>query len=737
LIVIAVIAYAAGLALGFGGVVHLALATAGGLAAAGVLRRELRLLALGALVLAGWLIARADAHDAERCASARGTILAVFPDALAPGAFVRGEARRIGERACTTPVTVAVRRGRVPAGREAVVVGDASGSAGRLLVRGAVVRVGEDRHALVALRARLGRGLDSAFGANAPLARALLIADTRSLDPGVRDRYANAGLVHMLSISGLHVAIIALAVELLCRSARLPPRTASAVTIALVTVYVATIGAPAPAVRSAVMLGVTAVSRMAQRNTSPWAALAIGGGAPLISPRTVLDLGWQLSVIGIAGLIASGALTRRLIAERLGGWRRALATALVASVVASLVSGPLVAWHFGRISLIAPVANLIASPIVGVLQPTLFLALLVTPVPSVERFVADAATPLLWSLDRVASVAAAVPYATLDVAPSLAVAVLALGCALAIIVACVSRHPGRSLVAAGASVAALVWWPDASPFARGMELHMIDVGQGDAVAIRTPRGRWILVDAGRAWRAGDAGRATVIPYLRRHGGRLVAFVLSHPHADHAGGAATIVRALEPDLFWDGAYVGTSETYREALAALKEKALPWERVRPGHERMIDDVRLEFLAPDSAWTDALDDPNEASVVLRASYGAVRFLLVGDAERGEERWLLARDSLGLRAEVLKVGHHGSSTSSTEPFLRAVQPSVALVSVGAGNTYGHPSPRVMGALAERGAIVLRTDRHGSIVVRTDGRSIEIEAQGERWASSAASARR
>jgi competence protein ComEC len=184
-------------------------------------------------------------------------------------------------------------------------------------------------------------------------------------------------------------------------------------------------------------------------------------------------------------------------------------------------------------------------------------------------------------------------------------------------------------------------------------------------------------------------------------------------------------------------VGTSETYREALAALKEKALPWERVRPGHERMIDDVRLEFLAPDSAWTDALDDPNEASVVLRASYGAVRFLLVGDAERGEERWLLARDSLGLRAEVLKVGHHGSSTSSTEPFLRAVQPSVALVSVGAGNTYGHPSPRVMGALAERGAIVLRTDRHGSIVVRTDGRSIEIEAQGERWASSAASARR
>jgi competence protein ComEC len=111
------------------------------------------------------------------------------------------------------------------------------------------------------------------------------------------------------------------------------------------------------------------------------------------------------------------------------------------------------------------------------------------------------------------------------------------------------------------------------------------------------------------------------------------------------------------------------------------------------------------------------------------------VGDAERDEERWLLARDSLTLRADVLKVAHHGSSTSSTEDFLRAVRPAVALVSVGAGNTYGHPSANVMTSLAERGALVLRTDRHGSIVVRSDGGSIEVEAQGERWVSSGASA--
>jgi competence protein ComEC len=658
----------------------------------------------------------------------------VFPDAIAPGAFVRGETRSIAGIACSAPITVAVRRGSVRAGGEALVLGSASETRGRIFVRSASVRPGRDRDALVSFRAHLGRGLDRAFGSNAALARALLIADTRSLDPAVRDRYAAAGLVHMLSISGLHVAIIALAVELLCRAARLPPRAASLTTMALVALYVAVIGAPAPAVRSAVMLGVTALSRLVQRNTSPWASLAIGGGAPLVSPRTVHDLGWQLSVLGMAGLVASGALARRWIGKERGSWRGQIAAALLASIVASLVTGPLVAWHFGPLSLVAPLANLVAAPLVAVLQPTLFLALAFTALPSVERFVADAASPMLWALDVVATSAARVPYASVDVSPSLVAAAMALACAIALIVACVARHAGRSLVVGVGSLAAMAWLPLAPVRMRGVELHMIDVGQGDAVALRTPRGRWILVDAGRAWRGGDAGRATVIPYVRRHGGPVAAFVLSHPHADHAGGAATLLRSLRPDVFWDGAYVGTSETYRDALVAAAASGIAWERVRPGSRRVIDDIELEFLAPDSAWSRALADPNEASVVVRARYGAVRFLLVGDAEREEEGWLLTRDSLALRAEVLKVGHHGSATSTTARFLRAVQPAIALVSVGAGNTYGHPSTQVLASLAAQGATVLRTDRLGSIVVRTDGRTLEIQARGERWASSHAS---
>ena len=220
----------------------------------------------------------------------------------------------------------------------------------------------------------------------------------------------------------------------------------------------------------------------------------------------------------------------------------------------------------------------------------------------------------------------------------------------------------------------------------------------------------------------------MIPYLRRRGGDLEAFVLSHPHADHVGGAPSVLRALRPRVYWDAAFAGGGDAYRESLVAARQAGIAWRRVRPGEGMDLDGVRVRFLAPDSSWTASLDDPNEASSIVQVAYGAVRFLLVGDAERGEEGWLLARARGELRADVLKVGHHGSRTSSTPAFVDAVRPRVALVSVGRDNSYGHPSPEVMSLLARAGALVMRTDHAGTIVVRTDGAHITIAADGTEW---------
>jgi competence protein ComEC len=314
------------------------------------------------------------------------------------------------------------------------------------------------------------------------------------------------------------------------------------------------------------------------------------------------------------------------------------------------------------------------------------------------------------------------------VSPTATTAVFAGIASAALVVACLSRFPERALLVGGAAVVFLVWGGLAPAGSGFTEIHMIDVGQGDAIAIRTPHGSWVLVDAGRAWHGGDAGRSVVLPYLTRRRGALVAFVLSHPHTDHVGGASTIISALHPAHYFDAAFAGDADAYRASLLVARASGTGWERVHPLDSLAVDGVVFRFLGPDSAWTAGLSDPNQASTIVLVHAGDVRILLVGDAERPEEDWLVAHYGDSLRADVLKVGHHGSSTSSSAPFLDRVRPRLALVSVGLGNSYGHPSPEVMATLATRGAQVLRTDRLGTIVVSTDGRRLWVDANGERW---------
>ena len=728
LVALAVLSYAAGLAAGLHGALVAGASITGVALVYAAVRHESPVAALALLGCAGLLVGHATERIDHACASralgrTRYTV-ELLADA-APGEFVPATVRDDG---CRLGAYLAIRSGRAPAGARAAVTGvPALGDRG-LMIADADVRVRAAPSSLDRLRSAAGRGIDDAFGADAPLARALLIADTRQVSPEVRDRYAAAGLVHMLSISGLHVGIIAVAVLLVFRACRLPVRAAFVATTVVTALYVAMIGAPAPAVRSAVMLGAAAASRIFQRPTSPWASLAIGAAAPLVDPRTVLDLGYQLSVAGMVSLIASGALERRWLRSRVSGVARTIVASLLTSTVACVVTGPLVAAAFGRTSLVAPLSNVLATPVMAFAQPVLFLAMLASPWPPVARFLAGAAHPALVAFDWIARAAGALPGATVDVAATHAALVVATIASLCVIAACLRDDPWPSAIGAFACLALVAWLPVVPTPKGDVEVHMIDVGQGDAIALRTPHGQWVLFDAGRTWRGGDAGRSTIVPYLRARGGRVAAFVLSHPHADHVGGAASVLHALHPPLYVDAGFAGGGDAYRASLDEAMRDGIAWRRARPGDTLNVDGVSLRFLAPDSAWTASLDDANLASTVVLVRYGQVRFLFVGDAEAPEEDWLLAHDDTALRADVLKVGHHGSRTSSTPAFLSAVRPRIALVSVGAGNGYGHPSPEIMGALAAAGAQVLRTDRLGTIVIRTNGVALSVQLSAGAW---------
>jgi competence protein ComEC len=595
--------------------------------------------------------------------------------------------------------------------------------------RGARHESGKHDGVLNRMHDRASRSIDRIFRADAPMAKALLIADQHEIPPETRDRYAKSGMVHMLSISGLHVAIVAGAMMLVLEALHLSRGVASLIGVFLTVVYVAVIGAPPPAVRSATMLGVVAASRAMQRPASQWAALAVGAFVPLVAPRTVLDLGYQLSVVGIAGLIASGSLARRILSPKLEGRRLRIVKELLTSTVATVVTAPLIAWYFGRLSIIAPIANLAAGPVISILQPTLFLALALAPFEPAAAILANAAHPMLVTFDGIAAVASGIPLSSIQIVPSLP-AVLFGSCAVvAFAVACVSRYPARPIIAGMSALCLAVFAPVLRPpYRGGFEMHVLDVGQGDAILLRTDKGRWIVVDAGRVWKTGDAGRSTIVPYVMARGGTVEGLIISHAHADHIGGAVSVVRYLHPRVFWDAAFAQGSEVYANSLHAAEESGTRWMRVHPDDTMRVDGVRIRFLAPDSAWTSSLDDPNEASTVASVEYGSTRFLLMGDAERAEEAWLVDHASSDLKADVLKVGHHGSSTSSTDAFLKAVQPSLAVISVGADNIYGHPSQDVIASLARVGARTVRTDMVGTIVVRSDGTRLTYEASGATW---------
>ena len=724
LVTATVLAYGAGLLAGFGAAFIWSALAAGFIVARGARTTRDRV-ALSAVAVAAFATA-ASVQAAESRCLARLSHASEWDVTLAadasPGAFVSGT------HACGVTLRIAVERGQAMAGARVLVRGEAVSARGSIVVTRASVTESRAARMLARWRSAIGRGIDSHFGDDAPLVRALLIADMQDLSPTLRDRFAAAGLSHMLSVSGLHVGLIAVAVLLLAQLAGIGRGRADAVVVGVTALYVLVIGAPLPAVRAAVMLSAYSLGRAVQRPTSAWAILAVGAMVPLLDPHAVLDVGYQLSVVGMVALVAAGALSRRWSWLSVGGWRGTLRRGLVASTMATLLTAPLIAATFGRVSLVAPASNLLAVPIMGVLQPMLFLAALLLPLSPLAQFVADACHPLLAGVDWVASLAARLPGASITVVVDQTATMLACTASVAFVVAAVSRFPGRALLAGAACLTCLAWRPFLPQHSSLTELHMIDVGQGDAIALRTMAGHWVLFDAGRDWPGGDEGQRDVIPYIAARGGTLVAFVLSHPHSDHVGGAASALRALRPTWYFDPGYAGGTTPYRTSLLEARRSHTTWRRVHPGDSLVVDEATITFIAPDSAWAESQHDPNLASAVARVRMGDVTVLLTGDAEAPEERWLLAHELQSLRADVLKVAHHGSSTSSIAEFLDAVRPRLALVSVGAGNMYHHPSPTVMESLAAHGALTLRTDRNGTVVVRTDGHAIEIEAGGERW---------
>ena len=244
-----------------------------------------------------------------------------------------------------------------------------------------------------------------------------------------------------------------------------------------------------------------------------------------------------------------------------------------------------------------------------------------------------------------------------------------------------------------------------------LQVHFIDVGQGDATLIQSPGGENILIDGGEKDAADD-----VMSLLKAQGiEKIDVLIATHPHSDHIGGLVTILKNYPVERFYMPEVVHTTNTFDQLLDAVQQQGIKISGAKCGVEIPLKGVKAEFLAPNA---EDYENLNDYSAVLKLTYGEQAFLFTGDAQELSENEMLANGK-NLQASVLKIGHHGSSSSSSAAFLQAVSPQIAIISCGAQNDYGHPHKEVLQRLSQKDLQVLRTDLHGSITIKTDGKSL------------------
>jgi beta-lactamase superfamily II metal-dependent hydrolase len=265
--------------------------------------------------------------------------------------------------------------------------------------------------------------------------------------------------------------------------------------------------------------------------------------------------------------------------------------------------------------------------------------------------------------------------------------------------------------------------PDISSQVTGEQtfsMHVIDVGQGDAVLL-SKDGKYALVDAGETMNPREReAREKLLTYLDGlNVTRLEFFLLTHQDYDHIGSAADVLKAYDVGVVYDNGVSHTSATYENLMTYILEENIPYRTVSAGDiiPSPWDEVRLDILSPPKDLILSGSDPdiNENSVILQVTYGNVSYLLTGDAEKKAEQ-LLLNSGRASDIDILKAGHHASSTSSTQGFLNTVKPEVVVISVGAGNSYGHPHDGPMERFAAITPYIYRTDQNGSVVISTDG---------------------
>ncbi len=621
---------------------------------------------------------------------------------------------------------------------------------------------------------------------DAAMLNAMLFGDRTQLTHSLREGFERTGTFHLFVVSGLHVVLLSEVLFWLLRRLRSPVIPALLLTLATMTAYALLTGFGLPVQRALVMSAVVLIGSSLGRSHSALNALGAAGLLILLlDPRALFESGFQMTalvIVAAAGLLhpldrrtlgrwlyatqkleiipldaflhprmaqfrvrlrMAGQLCRDLLgtyARHIPVWLvRGLlraAQALMFGFVVELCMIIPMAIYFHRAVLMALPVNLIAVPLIGLLlcfSIATFCAALISH--SLALVPGSVAAVLLHILRMAVSGAQHAAFADLRV-PEPAVSAVVLSCILIAFACWALRNYLKGWQYAGllamAAIPMLVLWPRPIDFHRGeLEVTALDVGQGDSLLVLSPNGQSLLVDAGgpvgrsAALTKWDVGEEVVAPYLWSRGvRRLDAVLLTHAHSDHMGGMPAILRDFRPRELWLSIEPGDAPDLRALLGEAQQLGIRVRHFQAGDAFAWGDVRASVLAPEGTYSNPGQAHNNDSLVMRLDYARASVLLEGDAEAPSEAAMLEHARIQ-PATLLKVGHHGSKTSTTPAFLHAVAPQDAVVSVGRSNTFGHPRSEVLERLEAAGSRTFRTDRVGaeSFLLSPDGHISAIPA--------------